>query len=235
MAVAAVAPRPSPAVVAPPAEAAAPKDTRGTVAPSAATTIRVELEKIDRVVNMVGEIVIAQAMLGQVVQDLPPEIMSRVAQRIEDVFHHTRELENSVMAMRAQPVPFGFWAHVCDWFANSRCRRAKRAHLESHSVRTTEVDKTVIERLSDPLTHIIRNSMDHGIENAGTTRPRGREAGGRHDHICSPDQRSSRIVIEIKDDGAGIRYRSASSRRRATTEGSFRWKETSLTEVKSTI
>jgi hypothetical protein len=81
----------------------APKEVRAPAA-SAATTIRVELEKIDRVVNMVGEIVIAQAMLGQVVQELPPDIMNRVAQRIEDVFHHTTELKNSVMSMRAQPV-----------------------------------------------------------------------------------------------------------------------------------
>jgi two-component system chemotaxis sensor kinase CheA len=199
-AVAAVAPRPSPAVVAPPVEAAAPKDTRGTVAPSAATTIRVELEKIDRVVNMVGEIVIAQAMLGQVVQDLPPEIMSRVAQRIEDVFHHTRELKNSVMSMRAQPVKTVF-QRMTRLVRELATKTAKKVQLEMQG-ENTEVDKTVIERLSDPITHIIRNSIDHGIESPAARLAAGKKEAGTI--RLSAEQRGGRIVIEITDDGAGI-------------------------------
>jgi two-component system chemotaxis sensor kinase CheA len=193
-AVAAVAPRPSPA------EAAGPKDTRGTVAPSAATTIRVELEKIDRVVNMVGEIVIAQAMLGQVVQDLPPEIMSRVAQRIEDVFHHTRELKNSVMSMRAQPVKTVF-QRMTRLVRELATKTAKKVQLEMQG-ENTEVDKTVIERLSDPITHIIRNSIDHGIESPVVRLAAGKKEAGTI--RLSAEQRGGRIVIEITDDGAGI-------------------------------
>jgi two-component system, chemotaxis family, sensor kinase CheA len=193
-AVAAVARRPSPA------EAAAPKDTRGTVAPSAATTIRVELEKIDRVVNMVGEIVIAQAMLGQVVQDLPPEIMSRVAQRIEDVFHHTRELKNSVMSMRAQPVKTVF-QRMTRLVRELATKTAKKVQLEMQG-ENTEVDKTVIERLSDPITHIIRNSIDHGIESPAVRLAAGKKEAGTI--RLSAEQRGGRIVIEITDDGAGI-------------------------------
>jgi two-component system chemotaxis sensor kinase CheA len=193
-AVAAVAPRPSPA------EAAGPKDTRGTVAPSAATTIRVELEKIDRVVNMVGEIVIAQAMLGQVVQDLPPEIMSRVAQRIEDVFHHTRELKNSVMSMRAQPVKTVF-QRMTRLVRELATKTAKKVQLEMQG-ENTEVDKTVIERLSDPITHIIRNSIDHGIESPAVRLAAGKKEAGTI--RLSAEQRGGRIVIEITDDGAGI-------------------------------
>jgi len=193
-AVAAVAPRRSPA------EAAAPKDTRGTVAPSAATTIRVELEKIDRVVNMVGEIVIAQAMLGQVVQDLPPEIMSRVAQRIEDVFHHTRELKNSVMSMRAQPVKTVF-QRMTRLVRELATKTAKKVQLEMQG-ENTEVDKTVIERLSDPITHIIRNSIDHGIESPAARLAAGKKEAGTI--RLSAEQRGGRIVIEITDDGAGI-------------------------------
>ena len=199
VAVAVVAPRPSPAVVAPAAEAA-PKDTRGTVAPSAATTIRVELEKIDRVVNMVGEIVIAQAMLGQVVQDLPPEIMSRVAQRIEDVFHHTRELKNSVMSMRAQPVKTVF-QRMTRLVRELATKTAKKIQLEMQG-ENTEVDKTVIERLSDPITHIIRNSIDHGIESPAVRLAAGKKEAGTI--RLSAEQRGGRIVIEITDDGAGI-------------------------------
>ena len=139
---------------------------------SAATTIRVELEKIDRVVNMVGEIVIAQAMLGQVVQELPPDIMNRVAQRIEDVFHHTTELKNSVMSMRAQPVRTVF-QRMTRLVRELATKTAKKVQLEMQG-ENTEVDKTVIERLSDPITHIIRNSIDHGIESPAVRRRQAR-------------------------------------------------------------
>jgi two-component system chemotaxis sensor kinase CheA len=197
--VAAVAPRPVPAAVVPAAEAA-PKESRGATAPSGATTIRVELEKIDRVVNMVGEIVIAQAMLGQVVQDLPPEIMSRVAQRIEDVFHHTRELKNSVMSMRAQPVKTVF-QRMTRLVRELATKTAKKVQLEMQG-ENTEVDKTVIERLSDPITHIIRNSIDHGIESPAVRLAAGKKEAGTI--RLSAEQRGGRIVIEITDDGAGI-------------------------------
>jgi two-component system, chemotaxis family, sensor kinase CheA len=180
--------------------AQAPKEARAPVASSAATTIRVELEKIDRVVNMVGEIVIAQAMLGQVVQDLPPEIMSRVAQRIEDVFHHTRELKNSVMSMRAQPVKTVF-QRMTRLVRELATKTGKKVQLEMHG-ESTEVDKTVIERLSDPITHIIRNSIDHGIESPAARLAAGKKEGGTI-RLCA-EQRGGRIVIEITDDGAGI-------------------------------
>ena len=192
---------PAPIAAPPPAapRVAAAKESRAPVI-SAATTIRVELEKIDRVVNMVGEIVIAQAMLGQVVQELPPDIMNRVAQRIEDVFHHTRELKNSVMSMRAQPVRTVF-QRMTRLVRELSARTGKKVQLEMQG-EGTEVDKTVIERLSDPITHIIRNSIDHGIEP-----PAARVAAGKKEVgtiRLSAEQRGGRIVIEISDDGAGI-------------------------------
>jgi two-component system chemotaxis sensor kinase CheA len=198
---AAVAATPSPRrlpVAAPAPEA--PKEAARAPAMSAATTIRVELEKIDRVVNMVGEIVIAQAMLGQVVQELPPEIMSRVAQRIEDVFHHTRELKNSVMSMRAQPVKTVF-QRMTRLVRELATKTAKKVQLEMQG-ENTEVDKTVIERLSDPITHIIRNSIDHGIETPTARLALGKKEAGTI--RLSAEQRGGRIVIEITDDGQGI-------------------------------
>jgi two-component system chemotaxis sensor kinase CheA len=197
----ALAPDPDPvpaAVAAPPRPATeAPKEAR---APVAATTIRVELEKIDRVVNMVGEIVIAQAMLGQVVQELPPEVMSRVAQRIEDVFHHTRELKNSVMSMRAQPVKTVF-QRMTRLVRELAIKTSKKVQLEMQG-ENTEVDKTVIERLSDPITHIIRNSIDHGLEAPAARLALGKKEAGTI--RLSAEQRGGRIVIEITDDGQGI-------------------------------
>jgi two-component system chemotaxis sensor kinase CheA len=205
-------PEPAPAAVEPEAEAPrpsrptpvaasldAPKEVRAPVA-SAATTIRVELEKIDRVVNMVGEIVIAQAMLGQVVQELPPDIMNRVAQRIEDVFHHTTELKNSVMSMRAQPVRTVF-QRMTRLVRELGTKTGKKVQLEMQG-ENTEVDKTVIERLSDPITHIIRNSIDHGIEPPAARLAAGKKEAGTI--RLSAEQRGGRIVIEIRDDGAGI-------------------------------
>jgi two-component system chemotaxis sensor kinase CheA len=169
-------------------------------AAAAATTIRVDLDKVDRVVNMVGELVIAQAMLGQVVQDLPEAMSARMMQILEEVTHHTRELKDSVMSMRAQPVKSVF-QRMPRLVRELSSKTGKNIQLEMRG-ETTEVDKTIIERLSDPLTHIIRNSADHGIET-----PDVRVAAGKPEEgtiILSAEHRGGRIVIEIKDDGAGI-------------------------------
>ena len=168
--------------------------------PPAATTTRVDLDKIDRVVNMVGELVIAQAMLGQVVQGLSEEAGHRVQRILEEVTHHTRELKDTVMSMRAQPVRVVF-QRMPRLVRELSAKTNKKVKLEMAG-ETTEVDRTIIERLSDPLTHIIRNSVDHGIEP-----PEERIASGKHDegtiHL-SADHRGGRIIIEIRDDGAGI-------------------------------
>jgi two-component system chemotaxis sensor kinase CheA len=170
------------------------------VTQAAATTIRVDLDKVDRVVNMVGELVIAQAMLGQVVQDLPEAMSARMMQILEEVTHHTRELKDSVMSMRAQPVKSVF-QRMPRLVRELSAKTGKKVTLEMRG-EATEVDKTIIERLSDPLTHIIRNSADHGIE-----MPQERLAAGKPEEgtiMLSAEHRGGRIVIEVKDDGAGI-------------------------------
>jgi two-component system chemotaxis sensor kinase CheA len=173
---------------------------RPTAAKSAATTTRVELEKIDRVVNLVGELVIAQAMLGQIVQNLPEEIGSRLAQILDEVSHHTRELKDSVMSMRAQPLGAVF-QRMPRLVRELATKTGKRVRLEMAG-ENTEVDRSIIERLGDPLTHIIRNSIDHGIET-----PPDRVAAGKSEEgtiRLSAEHRGGRIVIEVSDDGAGI-------------------------------
>lgn len=174
--------------------------TRSPTAKPAATTTRIELERIDRVVNMVGELVISQAMLGQIVQDLPEGISGRLTQILEEVVHHTRELKDSVMSMRAQPVGSVF-QRFPRLVRELSTKTHKKVRLEM-SGETTEVDRSIIERLGDPLTHIIRNSVDHGIES-----PADRLAAGKGEEgtiRLSAAHRGGRIVIEIKDDGAGI-------------------------------
>ena len=166
----------------------------------AATTTRIELERIDRVVNMVGELVISQAMLGQIVQDLPESTSMRLIQILDEVAHHTRELKDSVMSMRAQPVGSVF-QRMPRLVREVAAKTHKKVRLETHG-ETTEVDRSIIERLGDPLTHIIRNSVDHGIES-----PSARLAAGKPEEgvvRLSAEHRGGRIVIEIKDDGAGV-------------------------------
>lgn len=175
-------------------------DTKTAPAKAAATTTRVELEKIDRVVNMVGELVIAQAMLGQIVQDLPEHVTGRLLQTLEEVVHHTRELKDSVMSIRAQPVGVVF-QRMPRLVRELATKTSKRVRLEM-SGENTEVDRSIVEQLADPLTHIIRNSVDHGIET-----PADRLACGKPEEgtvRLAAEHRGGRIVIEIKDDGAGI-------------------------------
>ena len=184
------------------AEAAPPPARPATAKPAGAgaTTTRVELEKIDRVVNMVGELVIAQAMLGQVVHGLPEDVSGRLVQVLEEVTHHTRELKDSVMSMRAQQVNAVF-QRMPRLVRELAVKTSKRVKLEMAG-ENTEVDRSIIERLGDPLTHIIRNSVDHGIE-----APADRAAAGKPEEgtiRLSAEHRGGRIVIEIKDDGAGI-------------------------------
>jgi two-component system chemotaxis sensor kinase CheA len=169
-------------------------------AKAAVTTTRVELEKIDRVVNMVGELVIAQAMLGQIVQELPEHVMGRLMQTLDEVVHHTRELKDSVMSIRAQPVGAVF-QRMPRLVRELSVKTAKKVRLEM-SGENTEVDRSIIERLADPLTHIIRNSMDHGIES-----PADRIAAGKPEEgtiRLGAEHRGGKIVIEVRDDGAGI-------------------------------
>ncbi len=201
---------PAPAAAPPPQqaapaaqEAAAPangKEPRGATQQVYPVTIRVELEKIDRVVNMVGELVIAQAMLQQVIDELPEHTGAKISNILSDLVRHTRGLKDSVMAIRAQPVSSVF-QRMPRLVRELSAKTGKKVAIEMVG-ETTEVDKTIIERLSDPLTHIIRNSIDHGIET-----PADRVAKGKYEEgtiRMSAEQRGGRIIIEISDDGGGI-------------------------------
>ncbi|MGD9921732.1 MAG: chemotaxis protein CheA [Pseudorhodoplanes sp.] len=166
----------------------------------AATTTRIELEKIDRVVNMVGELVIAQAMLGQIVHELPEGVSDRLSQILDEVVHHTRELKDGLMSMRAQAVGTVF-QRMPRLVRETATKVGKKIRLEL-SGETTEVDRSIIERLTDPLTHIIRNSIDHGIEP-----PAARLAAGKNEEgviRLSAEHRGGRIMIEVSDDGGGV-------------------------------
>ena len=172
----------------------------GGAAAGKISSIRVDLDRVDRLVNMVGELVITQAMLHQQSADLPQEFSQIMARGFEDLGMHTRELQESVMAIRMQPVKSVF-ARMPRLVREVSTKLGKKVDLVT-SGENTEVDKTVIELLADPLTHMIRNSLDHGIETPderkGTDKP---ERAQIH---LSAEHRSGRILIDVADDGRGI-------------------------------
>jgi two-component system chemotaxis sensor kinase CheA len=182
-----------------PAEAP-PATTAAEAAPPVAHSVRVDVAKVDRLVNLVGELVINQAMLVQLGSTLPPEVCPGLANGLQTLSQHLRELQEGVMAIRTQPVKSVF----------SRMPRLVRelAAQLGKDVRlvvtgeATEVDKTVVEQLADPLTHLLRNALDHGIEPPEARIAAGKPAQGTI-HLAA-EQRSGRILIEISDDGRGI-------------------------------
>jgi two-component system chemotaxis sensor kinase CheA len=163
-------------------------------------TIRVDLDKIDRLVNMVGEMVITQAMIAEHVRDLPPGEFQELLEGLEQLAQHTRELRESVMSIRAQPVSSVF-SRMPRLVRELATETSKEVQLVTAG-ENTEVDKTVVENLVDPLTHMIRNSIDHGLEIPDERVAAGKPRMGTV-HL-SAAHRSGRIVIEVADDGRGI-------------------------------
>lgn len=208
------APEPAPAAAAPapkadpePAEiiksapSSAPNE-KPTVKAAATprATVRVDLDRIDRLVNLVGEIVINQAMLSQSVEaaGLPPN--SSVRAGLEEFLQLTRDIQESVMMIRAQPVK-SLFQRMGRIVRESSAGVGKEVRLHTEG-ENTEVDKTVIERLADPLTHMIRNAVDHGLETNDERVAAGKSRDG-HVYLRAM-HRSGRVVIEVVDDGAGI-------------------------------
>ncbi len=195
-------PAPAPAAAAP-KPAAAPKDgdhEDGGNRSVGVQSIRVDLDKVDRVVNMVGELVITQSMLTQQMDETLRARYTELVRGLEVLAQTTRGLQDSVMAIRAQPVKSVF-SRMPRLVRELATKTGKKIKLETIG-ENTEIDKTVIEQLSDPLTHMIRNSADHGIES-----PEKRNAAGKHEIgtiRLSAEQAGGNILIIVEDDGAGI-------------------------------
>ncbi|HEY8194712.1 MAG TPA: chemotaxis protein CheA [Hyphomicrobium sp.] len=181
-------------------ETAKPDAKASAVAVPTQTTIRVEFDRVDRLINLVGELVINQAMLSQRVVEANFAGSSSVVIGLEELEQLTREIQESVMAIRAQPVKplFQRMSRMVREVADAT---GKEVRLKTDG-EATEVDKTVVERLAEPLTHMIRNAVDHGIESPEERLAAGKPAEGMV--RLSAAHRSGRIVIEISDDGAGI-------------------------------
>jgi two-component system chemotaxis sensor kinase CheA len=199
---------PTPAFIpAPAATTASPKEElhvapppRDEPAASHKPTIRVDLDRVDRLIDLVGELVINGAMLTQRSVEAGLGRSSAVTVGLDELQNLTREIQDSVMAIRAQPVKSVF-ARMPRLVREVAAMVGKQARLVTEG-EGTEVDKTVIEHLADPLTHMIRNAIDHGLES-----PEQRKLAGKPELgtvRLAAMHRSGRIVIEVSDDGAGI-------------------------------
>lgn len=175
-------------------------DHKPNLGESTISTIRVEIDRIDRLVNLAGEIAISQALVAQQIDQSLSNVNPRLFQELSQLLIHTQNLQDSVMAIRAQPI-----STIFDRMPRLVRELSEQTHkkiIMRTAGENTEIDKTVIEQLSDPIMHMIRNAADHGIESAEERTAAGKPEGGLI-HL-SAEQRGSRIVIEISDDGRGI-------------------------------
>lgn len=164
------------------------------------TSIRVGVEKVDQLINLVGELVITQAMIEQRVAALDPVHHEALVDSVGQLTRNTRDLQESVMSIRMMPMDFVF-SRFPRLVRDLAGRLEKKVELVTMGA-TTELDKGLIERIVDPLTHLVRNSIDHGIELPAARQAAGKTEVGRI--TLSAAHKGGSIVIEVTDDGAGL-------------------------------
>lgn len=168
------------------------------------SSIRVSISKIDQMVDMVGEMVIAQSMLsrfGMLADQINAPWADELKEGLLDIERHTRSMQEAVMSIRMMPISFAF-NRMPRIVHDVSAKLGKDIELIMEG-ENTEVDKTVLEKLTDPLVHIIRNSVDHGIEKPDIREGNGKPRKGTV--VLAAFHAGGNIVIQIKDDGAGIR------------------------------
>src|SRR5450830_532492 len=183
-------------------ERRSPGRRESDIAPASAETssIRVGIEKVDQLINLVGELVITQAMIEQRISHLDPVQHEPLINSVGQLTRNTRDLQESVMSIRMMPMDFVF-SRFPRMVRDLAAKLGKKVEFVTIGA-TTELDKGLIERIVDPLTHLVRNSVDHGIET-----PEKRRAAGKAETgvlTLSAAHRGGSIVIEVTDDGAGL-------------------------------
>lgn len=179
---------------------AAPPEAVRQMPPVTNPTLRVDLDRVDRLINLVSELVISEATLTERVSAIEGPAAAAVSEAISDLRAFTREIQESVMAIRAQPVK-ALFQRMSRLVREMEGLTGKAVRLVTYG-EDTEVDRAVIERLTDPLTHMIRNAIDHGLESPEKRLAAGKSAEGSIRITAA--HRGGRIVIEIADDGRGI-------------------------------
>ena len=184
-----------------------PAAARGADAASA-ESIRVNVDKIDVLINLVGELVITQAMLDQIgesimaqlQQGLDPELLERLREGLSELERNTRDLQDSIMRIRMLPISMVF-SRLPRVVRDITAKSGKQVDLEVIGEHT-EVDKTVLEHIADPLMHLLRNALDHGVESPEQRRAAGKPEKGHI--VVQAAHRGGNIIIEVGDDGRGI-------------------------------
>ncbi|MFV5926441.1 chemotaxis protein CheA [Klebsiella aerogenes] len=197
-------PLPTAEVVPPPVAQPQPAAVEPPKAPRAkaseSTSIRVAVEKVDQLINLVGELVITQSMLAQRSGNLDPVTHGDLLNSMSQLERNARDLQESVMSIRMMPMEYVFSRYprlVRD--LAGKLNKQVELTLQGSS---TELDKSLIERIIDPLTHLVRNSLDHGIEDPQTRLAAGKSEVGNL--ILSAEHQGGNICIEVIDDGAGL-------------------------------
>ena len=173
-------------------------------APAGAQTesasIRVGIDKVDQLINLVGELVITQAMLAQTASEVDPVIYEKLLNGLSQLERNTRDLQESVMSIRMMPISFAFsrFPRVVRDLASKLKKKVELVTIGEG----TELDKGLIEKITDPLTHLVRNSLDHGIELPEQRIAAGKPAQGTI--TLQAAHQGGNVVISVSDDGAGL-------------------------------
>ena len=165
-----------------------------------ASTIRVGIEKVDQLINLIGELVITQAMLEQRTKDLDPIANERLLNSVAHLTRNTRDLQEAVMSIRMMPMDYVF-SRFPRMVRDLATKLGKKVEFVTYGA-STELDKGLIERIVDPLTHLVRNSIDHGIEMPAMRKQAGKSETGQLS--LSAVHQGGNIVIEVSDDGGGL-------------------------------
>jgi two-component system chemotaxis sensor kinase CheA len=185
-----------------PGTPAAKPSARAAAAPAAveASTLRVSVEKVDQLINLVGELVITQAMLAQNSAKMDPALYQQLAKSLADLDRNTRGLQESVMSIRMIPMSIVF-SRFPRMLRDLSAKLGKKVEFVTQG-EATELDKGLVEKITDPLTHLVRNSCDHGIESPAQRLAAGKPETGTITLAAS--HQGGSIVIEVRDDGAGL-------------------------------
>ncbi|PWF55006.1 chemotaxis protein CheA [Massilia glaciei] len=179
----------------------AKKDDKSVAMPGAeSSSIRVSIEKVDQLINLIGELVITQAMIEQRSEALDPMLHERLLNSVSQLTRNTRDLQEAVMSIRMMPMDFVF-SRFPRMVRDLATKLGKKVDFITNGA-ATELDKGLIERIVDPLTHLVRNSIDHGIEMPEARLAAGKTESGRL--FLSAGHQGGNIVIEVADDGGGL-------------------------------
>ncbi|KPF42149.1 chemotaxis protein [beta proteobacterium AAP51] len=190
----------APAAVAAPAKAAAPKAEKSAAAAAESSTLRVSVDKVDQLINLVGELVITQAMLAQNGKGVDAALYQQLAAGLADLERNTRDLQEAVMSIRMIPMSMVF-NRFPRMLRDLAAKLGKKVEMVQVG-EATELDKGLVEKITDPLTHLVRNSCDHGIEMPAERIAKGKPEHGTISLIAS--HQGGSIVIEVRDDGKGL-------------------------------